>query len=224
MANFCSKCGKPTLQDAEFCIHCGASLSGKKPIRKEWEDKREKVVGQTHPPGKSWTKRLVVAGAVIAVVGLVYFNMPDKGNPIVKAQPEVVDPVQYAPADQQMFDTPSRVENGKIIVPLNLVKEKKFIAFTYRAPNAVVPLLAYVSSKGKIVTAVSMCEPCNSQRFHIGGEELICNACGTKWKIDTLEPISGSCGKYPPDALPNVVEGNEIRIDEQAVANWQRRA
>lgn len=224
MANFCSQCGKQTLQGAEFCIHCGASLSGKKPVRKEWEDKREKVVGPTNPPGKSWTKRLVVAVAVIAVVGLVYINMPDNGNPAVKAQPEVVDPAQYAPAGQQMFDTPSRVENGKIIVPLNLVKEKKFIAFTYRAPGAVVPLLAYVSSKGKIVTAVSMCEPCNSQRFHIGGEELICNACGTKWKIETLEPISGSCGKYPPDALPNVVEGNEIRIDERAVANWQRRA
>jgi hypothetical protein len=122
-----------------------------------------------------------------------------------------------------MFDIPSRVEEGKIIIPLDVVKERKFVAFNYTTPTNVVPLLAYVSGEGKIVTAVSMCEPCNSKRFHMKGDKLICNSCGTTWEVDNLEAVSGSCGKYPPDALPNIVVGDQIQIDAQTVATWQRR-
>lgn len=223
MTSFCSQCGKPVLQGADFCTHCGATLTGKKPVRKEWQDKRAKVIGQMAPSKKRWTKRLVIAGIIAAGVGWVYINMPDSGNATIKAQPAIVEPAKYSPAGQQMLDTPSRVENGKIIVPLDLVKERKFIAFNYQTRNNLVPLLAYVSGEGKIVTAISMCEPCNSQRFHMKGEDIVCNSCGTTWKIDNLEPVSGSCNKYPPDAVANTVVGNEIQIDEQVVAQWQRR-
>ena len=223
MAKFCWQCGKPVMQEADFCTHCGASLTGKRPVRKEWNDKREKVIGRLSTPGKGWTKRLFIAGVLAAGAGWVYVNMPDSGNAIIKAQPAIVQPAKYSPAGQQMFDTPARVENGKIIVPLDLVKDRKFIAFNYQAPNNLVPLLAYVSREGKIVTAISMCEPCNSQRFHMKGEDIVCNSCGTTWKIDNLEPVSGSCSKYPPDAIANTVVGNEIQIDEQVAAQWQRR-
>lgn len=223
MSNYCSQCGKPVIQGADFCTHCGASLIGKKPARKEWHDKREKVIGQANLSGKNWKKRLVVAGAIAAFGGWIYYSMPDKGNVVIKAQPALVQAAMYSPAGQQMFDTPARVENGKIVVPLDLLKERKFIAFHYQAPNNLVPLLAYISGEGKIVTAISMCEPCNSQRFHMKGGDIVCNSCGTTWKIDNLEPVSGSCSKYPPDAIPNAVVGNEIQIDERVVAQWQRR-
>ncbi|MBI4535650.1 MAG: DUF2318 domain-containing protein [Ignavibacteriae bacterium] len=223
MAHFCSQCGKPVMQGADFCTHCGASLTGKKTIRKEWQDKREKVIGQAGAPSRNWTRRLVIAGIIAAGIGWVYINMPEGGNAIIKAQPAVVTPASYSAAGEQMFDTPSRVENGKIVVPLELVKEREFVAFHYQAPNNLVPLLAYVSGEGKIVTAISMCEPCNSQRFHMKGENIVCNSCGTTWKIDSLEPVSGSCSKYPPDAVPNTVVGNEVQIDEHLVAQWHRR-
>jgi hypothetical protein len=223
MTNFCSQCGKPVIQGADFCTHCGAPCTSRKPVRREWQDKREKVTGRGGPERKRWTKRLVMAGVVVAAVGWVYTNMPDGANATIKAQSAVVGPAKYSPAGQQMFDIPSRAENGKIIVPLDLVKEKKFVAFNYQAAQKLLPLLAYVSGEGKIVTAISMCEPCNSQRFHMTGEDIVCNSCGTTWKIDTLEPVSGSCSKYPPDVVPNTVVGNEIQIDEQVVAHWQRR-
>lgn len=85
------------------------------------------------------------------------------------------------------------------------------------------PLLAYLSEEGRIITAISMCEPCNSTAFHINGNELICNSCGTTWELDNLDAISGSCGKYPPDPIPSRVVGNQIQISELSVANWQRR-
>jgi uncharacterized membrane protein len=223
MSNFCSQCGKPVLQNADFCTNCGSSLAGKKPVRSEWEGKRERVLGNGQTRKRHRTKTAIMIAGIAIAAAWVYTNLPGSGNAIVKAQPVVLAPAKYSVAGQQMFDTPSRLENGKIILPLDLVKEKKFVAFHYQMSNNIVPLLAYVSGEGKIVTAISMCEPCNSQRFHIKGDELICNSCGSKWKVDNLEAISGSCSKYPPDAVPNSLVGNEIQIDEQLAATWQRR-
>jgi uncharacterized Zn finger protein (UPF0148 family) len=223
MAENCPRCGKPTVQDAHFCIYCGSSLAGKKSDRQDWQSKREKVVGNgAHKRTRRW-KVLLLAGALAAVGFLVISNLPKGGSPVISSQPVVTDGTSYARAPLPMVDAPSAVEGEYITVPLDAVREKKFIAFAYNGPSGTVPLLAYVSTEGKIVTAISMCEPCNSRRFHIRGNEIICNSCGTKWEIDTLEPISGSCGKYPPDAVPNVVVGNTIRIDKRIVATWQPR-
>ncbi len=223
MSNFCSHCGKPIVPNAEFCTHCGTSLTGKKPVRREWQDKREKVLQHNNPRPQRWMKPATITALFVTAFIWVYVNLPEGGNPIVKAQPVVVEPAKYSSAGQQMVDISTKVENGKIIVPVELVREKKFIAFNYESSESVIPMLAYVTTEGKIVTAVSMCEPCNSKRFHISGEELVCNACGSTWKVKNLEALSGGCSKYPPDAVQNVIVGNQIQIDEQTVARWQRR-
>jgi hypothetical protein len=150
-------------------------------------------------------------------------QLPKGGNPIIEAQPVLAAPAQYPMNGQTMFDIPSKVENGKIIIPFDILSEQKFLAFNYVTPINTVPLLAYISGEGKVVTAISLCEPCNSKRFHINGEEFVCNSCGTMWEVNNLEAISGACGKYPPDAVPNTVVGNEVQIDEATVAGWQRR-
>jgi hypothetical protein len=223
MAKYCAKCGKTVAQEADFCNHCGTSLTGKKPARQDWQSKRERVVGTVAQKRTQMWKVLVVVGSLAAVGYLVISNLPKGGSPAISAQPVVTAGVSYPTAGLPMFDTPATVEGRNIVVPLDLIREKKFVAFAYSGPNGIVPLLAYVTGEGKIVTAISMCEPCKSRRFHIRGSEIVCNSCGTKWKLDTLEPISGSCGKYPPDVLPNVIVGNQIRIDKQIVAEWQPR-
>lgn len=223
MTTFCPKCGKSVVPEADFCNHCGASLTGKKPARQEWQSKREKVVGKGALKGRHRWKFLAIAGVLVTVGYLVISNLPKGGSPVINAQPPVTAGVSYPVADLPMFDTPSAVEGENIVVPLDLVREKKFVAFAYNGPNGMVPLLAYVSTKGKIVTAISMCEPCNSRRFHIRGNKIVCNSCGTTWELDSLEPLSGSCGKYPPDALPNMVVGKQIRIDKHSVENWRPR-
>ena len=223
MANFCSKCGKPLVQNADFCTNCGASLTGKSPARKEWENKRERVLSNRPASGGKKAKSVILVALAAGMAVAVLSSLPKSGNLVLRAQPVITEGASYPETGLQMFDIPSGVKNGKIIVPLDLVKARKLVAFSHQAGATVVPLLAYISGEGKVVTAISMCEPCNSQRFHIRGGELVCNSCGTRWKIDDLDPISGSCGKYPPDAIVNDVVGNEIRIDAQAVANWQRR-
>jgi uncharacterized membrane protein len=160
---------------------------------------------------------------VVAIGGWVFLNLPSGGNPVLKALPVVATPAQYSRAGKQMAAIQARIENGKVILPLEEVKEKQFVKFTYGDLVSGLPMLAYVSGEGKIVTAVSICEPCNSSAFHIKGDKLICNSCGSTWELNTLVPVSGSCGKYPPDVVPNTIVGKDIQIDEQIVAGWQRR-
>jgi len=135
----------------------------------------------------------------------------------------VTSGIAYPESGQPMVDVQTTVANGKINVSFDAVTSKKFVAFSYFTKRRNVALLAYVSGEGKVVTAVSMCEPCNSRRFHIKGETLVCNACGSTWELDNLQSISGACGKYPPDVLPNTVVGQEVQIDESLVAGWQPR-
>ena len=97
------------------------------------------------------------------------------------------------------------------------------VRFEYEGNGVKIPLLSYVTRSGKVITAVSMCEPCRSTRFHIKGTTLVCNACGTEWNLETLKGIQGGCLNYPPDVIPSTLVQNQIQIDEKIVAQWKPR-
>jgi len=120
-----------------------------------------------------------------------------------------------------MTDIQAKVENGKISIPLEVVKEKKMVRFEYQGNR--VPLLASMTPSGRVLTAVSMCEPCRSTRFHISDKKIVCNACGTEWNLETLKGIQGGCLNYPPDVIPSTVEKDRIQIDEKIITQWKPR-
>ena len=113
--------------------------------------------------------------------------------------------------------------NGKISIPLDIVKEKKMVRFEYGNNGAKIPLLAYVTLAGRVVTAISMCEPCRSTRFHIQDRTLVCNACNTEWILETLKGIQGGCLNYPPEVIPSTVEKDRVLIEEKVVLGWKPR-
>jgi uncharacterized membrane protein len=102
--------------------------------------------------------------------------------------------------------------------------EKKIVRFEYEGQGVRVPLLAYVTSTGRVVTAVSLCEPCRSTRFHIEEKAIVCNSCATEWDLETLKGIKGGCVNYPPAVIPSAVEKDRILIEEEAVLDWKPRA
>jgi len=104
-----------------------------------------------------------------------------------------------------------------------VVKEKKMVRFEYSGKGVNIPLLAYVTQSGRVVTAVSMCEPCKSTRFRIQDKNLVCNACNTEWDLETLKGIKGGCLNYPPDVIPSTIEKGRIIIDEKVVTQWKPR-
>jgi len=187
-----------------------------------FKDKRERVLDE-----KKRFPRILLALIIIALLlgGVTFWIMGRKttANPKIASQQKVVERVDYSGQTIPMTDIEAKVENGKISIPLDVVKEKKMVRFEYEGKGVKIPLLAYVTLAGRVVTAISMCEPCRSTRFHIQDKTLVCNACNTEWNLETLKGISGGCMNYPPEVIPSTIEKDRVLIEESVVLGWKPR-
>lgn len=178
--------------------------------------------------GSNWGAGLLIVVLMVSAsaVGTWYFlNRGDRPSSRIQAGPlQAGNSRQGASAQAvtRMADVEARVEKGKVSVSLETVRDKGLIRFVYEGKQEL-PLLAYVAPSGKVVTAVSMCEPCQSTRFFIQGKNIVCSTCYSQWDLETLKGVTGGCLKYPPDVLPNSIEGDRVLIDETAVAGWKPR-
>jgi uncharacterized membrane protein len=222
--NYCPQCGKKINGKIKFCPSCGYKITeGPTANHNGSNSKRERVLNQKNIRNK---KGIITAGVIVLFVSAIIFYInakPSKEEVVIKQQPKITDAVNYPLTRFDHFYSIAFARDGKIILPLDVVKEKKFVKFDYQGTNSSIPLLAFITEDGKVVTAISLCEPCDSKDFHIQGSNLICNSCGTTWDLNNLDAISGSCGKYPPDPVPSKIVGNEIQIDEYVVTSWTRR-
>ncbi len=213
----CPKCQTKNQESSHFCKQCGLELSGS-----SFQEKKEKVLGEKKKP--YWIPiSLAVFAIVLAGIGYWVIEGNTGTNSKVSSQPKVSEKVDYAGQTVRMADIQVKAEKGKISIPLKEVMEKKLVRFEYEGNGIKIPLLAYITQTGRVVTAVSMCEPCRSTRFHIQNKTLVCNACYTEWNLETLEGIKGGCLAYPPDVIPSTIEKDRIQIDEKIVLNWKPR-
>ncbi len=213
----CPKCHTKNQDSSNFCKKCGCSLS-----ESEFQGKKEKILGGKRKP--YWIP-LGLASLALLLVGIGYWVTQGKtvSTSKISSQPKIKGKFDYQGQKIIMADISSKAEGGKISFPLDILKEKRLVRFEYEGNGIKIPLLAYITPSGRVVTAVSMCEPCRSTRFHINGNKLVCNACYTEWDIETLKGIQGGCLNYPPDAIPSMIEGDQIRIDEKVVNQWKPR-
>ncbi len=112
---------------------------------------------------------------------------------------------------------------GLVEVPVEEVRKNRLVSFEYKRLDGPIPLLAYTTPSGNIVTAIGFSEPCQSKSFHVEGNELICNVCLTRWKLETLEAGKGDCSQYPPDMLAHTVHEGRLIIREVDVQYWRPR-
>ncbi len=212
----CPTCQTKNGESNSSCKKCGTRFSDS-----SLQAKKEKVLGGKKNVG--WVLPALVV-AVIVLGGVAYWVIQgafSKG-PQIGSQ-KVLETINYTGQTIGMTDVEAKVENGKISIPLEVVKEKKIVRFEYEGNGVKIPLLSYLTLAGRVVTAVSMCEPCKSTRFHIKDRTLVCNACYTEWNLDTLKGIQGGCMNYPPEVIPNTVEKDRILIDEKVVLDWKPR-
>jgi uncharacterized membrane protein len=213
----CPECRTKNEDASLFCKKCGFLLAG--PLFKE---KSEKVLGK-----KKKTRSLLISLVVIVVMlgGVAFWIIEAKttANPEIASQQKVMGRVDYSGQTVPMTDIVAKVKNGRISIPVDSVKQKKLVRFEYEGNGVKIPLLAYVTPAGRVVTAISMCEPCRSSRFHIQDKTLVCNACDTEWSLETLKGISGGCMNYPPEVIPNTVEKESVLIQEKLVLGWKPR-
>ena len=214
----CPKCQTKNQDSNNFCKKCGFQLSSS-----SFQDKKEKVLGEKKRKHLWIPISLAVVAAALVVAGYWVIQGNTGANPKVSSQPKVTEKVDYTGQTVRMTDIKAKVDKGKISIPIEVVKEKKIVYFQYEGNGVIIPLLAYVTQTGRVVTAVSMCEPCKSTRFHINDKKIVCNACATEWHLETLKGIQGGCLNYPPDVIPSTIEKDRIQIDEKIVTQWKPR-
>ena len=191
-------------------------------------NKREEKNHKFTQPKKSKAGLYSIVGivAVLVIIGSYFlFGNNDKPSASVKAAADIGKTVNYSPNDkleQTVLD--SRVENGKeLVTTLSTLKEKKFIRTEYKANGKTVPLTAFIQPDGKVMVAVSFCEPCKGTSFHITDNKLICNTCGTTWDLQTLKGISGGCQTYPPQELKYTLDGDNLELPQAVLDAWSPR-
>ncbi len=215
----CSNCGNELRKDVLFCPHCGTKIFDKSALPSS-----SRVPGKKSMGTRAKIVYSAIAAALLIGMGVVFVrSLPGGDHPVIQNQPTIPQAENYDGVKLTMTPIPSKVENGFIIISLSQVIEKKMVSFTYDGKTTKVDLMAYINPQGKLVTSIAMCEPCNSKSFHSESQDLVCDNCGTRWNFTTLEGISGSCQKYPPDPVPSEIAGEEVRISKKLVEGWKLR-
>ena len=225
----CPSCGSAVREGTKFCPSCGSLMQSPAPetsASRPLEDEIPSASRAVKHPMSSKAK-ITYTVLALALCGTFLFiftqHLPGGANPVIANQPDIAMASMFTDVKLDPQDIAVDIQNGIISFPLSVLLEKKFVQFDYQAENTVIPLLAYISPEGKLVTSVRLCEPCNSKNFHIEGTELACGNCDTRWKLNNLEGIQGNCQKYPPAPIPSTVEGNYVHIDESIVKHWKIR-
>ncbi|TGE32830.1 DUF2318 domain-containing protein [Desulfosporosinus sp. Sb-LF] len=189
-------------------------------MKNDREAKKQKF---TQPKkSKAGLYSLVGIVAVVVMISSYFLLSNSKPNTALADTGQKVNYSSNAKLEQTIV--PSKVENGKeVVTTLGTVKEKQFIKTEYKANGKVVPLTAFIQPNGKVMVAVSYCEPCKGDSFHISGNQIICDTCGTTWDLQTLKGTSGGCQDYPPQALTYSVNGDNLEIPQAALDTWAPR-
>ena len=172
-------------------------------------------------PKKNNNMLFIIVGVVLiaGVMAGVFFLGGKENN--AKAAFNVGSEVNYQSVEMTTIE--NTVSNGKVAIDLEAVKKAGIIYTEYDQNGKKLALTAWVANNGNVVTAVSLCEPCRGYKFHIEGTDLVCNACGTRWTLDSLQGISGGCLTYPPDSLEYEVVDGKILMNEAEIVAWQPR-
>lgn len=203
--------------------------------------KRDKVLGRGRGGGRGRRRVWFIAGAALVLMAVVALKLDPlglggadltadggSGGPLYKLSSRTYDQgtrLQQAPVEPEHRD-------GRVYLPLATIEGAGIVRFelpdhTITLPNGstfdVLPVTVYVAPSGKVVAAVSFCEPCSGTTFHIRGDRLVCNACGTQWKLESLKGVIGGCMDYPPDPVAYTVEGDQLILDEAELRAWTPR-
>lgn len=211
----CQHCGTTVDEDVNFCPSCGHRLTV--------QAAAESNLASPKRPVKRW----LVPGLLLIVVllGLAnYFKVLFRQfHPVIERQPSIVVEIQYGIQQQwRSRDIEVRIERGLISVPLKAVQEYKLVRFSDPEQVQTVPMLAYITPEGKVVTAMSASEQCGSTEFYLEGHNIHCARCPSYWNMSSLEAYA-CCQRFYPDPVPSKLVGDNLLIDPQIVRSWKSR-
>jgi ribosomal protein S27AE len=165
---------------------------------------------------------ILLTVCVSLIFGYLFFKyLPGGAHPVIAEQPAVGG--STAPGHVEQVPVIARVDGANLSIPLSEVVSKRIVAFEYSDGTVTVPLMAFVTGEGKLVTSYRMCEPCNSKTYAIDGDRLSCGNCETQWSLNTLEGLQGNCQKFPPEPFPSVIDGDRVVMSIARIKEWKIR-
>ena len=194
---------------------------------------RKQATAKAAPSKKVW---IVVAIAVVAVIGLAYGILGPKGAASIPAdearyigrylpagyqEQSVSSPIVYS-STIKMTDASATQGKTSTSISLSSVTTSKIVYFEYKpASGTAIPMIAYVKPSGKLFVGVGYCIPCKGTRQRIDADgTLTCEACGTKRNLETIAGLSGTCRLYPLDEIPATASGGQITLQNSALDSW----
>lgn len=177
-------------------------------------------------------KKIMAGLGIVVILGIALFMYLNKPYENAKGGNFNIGSTQnYDSQKIAMTNSPLEVKADKAYISLDALKKNKILYSEYRGEKRnyylkldYLPLMTYISPAGRVVLSTSICEPCTGTKFTIEGKELVCEACGTRWRLNDMMGLSGGCVKFAPEEIKYTVEKNRLVIDEAALKNWQPRA
>jgi len=199
-------------------------------------DKREKVLSG-HAKVNSSSIMIIALVSLMLVGGIFISRIKAKGSvppPKKVARVSVSNPLNYSGKRYDMATIEASEDKDNIIISLAEVKKNRIVSFRVKSGGVVVeernfgkralPMMAYITPSGSLVTAVAYCEPCRSIYFHTETDmTLTCHVCGTKWNLESLQALSGACMPYPPIEIKSRVAGGKIYLKKKDISTWKPR-
>ena len=218
---YCTQCDKPIKQNSRFCPQCGSPVQDGY-VSEESKTKNRKLETRHHT---SITKTVIVGlfAMIIGILFLVVFQfITFEEHRVIAQQPVVSDPEVYTSDPVGMTEIDGVNRDGFFVLSLDDIKNNRFTRAWYDAPTTELPVISYISTKGRVVTAIGITEPCGNSDYTIVHEHIHCGSCNGEWDMNSMKAF-GSCPTYNPDPIPSKVDGNKVLIAVNDLNSWNRR-
>ncbi len=208
----CSKCGNDLSDTTVVCVQCGNIIQSNLPDQPV--SKKQKMI------------KIISTVFVIVVLlsGIGYFiaTIGRSYHPIIEDQPSIGFGINAAPEKIMSNKITAVIDGNDIVFPLEIVTNYRIVRLDDPEGKQTVPILAYITPRGKVVTAMSISESCRSNDFFLEGNTIHCANCPSNWNMESMEAYA-CCQKYYPDPIPSKVINGQVHIEKNLVQNWRTR-
>jgi hypothetical protein len=204
----CPQCGSQQLSNAVVCLQCGHVLRIIEPSKQQILIKRASIV--------------ILIVVLVAGVGYFFATIGRTYHPVIDHQPSIGYGV--APSKERINSSSMTavIDGNDIVIPSEKVMSYRIVRIKDPEQVQSIPVLIYVTPRGKIVTSMSLSESCRSDDFYLEGNNIHCANCPSYWNMESLEAYA-CCQKYYPEPIPSTVVNGMIRINKKTVQEWRTR-
>jgi uncharacterized protein len=215
----CQSCGTLIEGPNNFCPHCGASVTKFDESLHLQSSSDKKTSSKIY----FWGVRIGILLVFLAGIGYFFATIERNYHPVIGEQPSIGSAALSSTAKIVSYKTTAVIDDtDDIVVPIKILMDYRIIRFADPEGKQKVPILAYLTPSGKVVTAMSLSETCRSDDFYLEGENIHCANCPSYWNMESMEAYA-CCQKYYPDPIPSTIIGDNLVVKKSVVQNWRVR-